>query len=42
MGVFIRYYVWGVLVKSFIREWVVVRKRLGGNILREGMFNYSW
>jgi len=32
LGVFIRYCVWSVLGKSFIRGLVQVRKRLGGNI----------
>jgi len=41
LGVFIRYCVWSVLGKSFIRGLVQVRKRLGGNIWGEGMFNNS-
>jgi len=37
LGVVIRYYVWGVLVRSFIGGWVGGRGRLGGSIWRGGM-----
>ena len=39
---FIRYYVWGVLERSFIIGWIVVKRKLGGSIWGGGMFNYSW
>ena len=37
--VFIRYCAWSVLGKGFIIGWMVVRKRLGGNIWGGGMFS---
>ena len=35
--VFIRYFAWSVWEGSFIIDWVVVRKRLGGSIWGGGM-----
>jgi len=32
LGVLIKYYVWDVLGKSFIRDLILVRKRLGGSM----------
>jgi hypothetical protein len=38
---FIRYFVWSVLVRSFIIGLVLVKRKLGGSIWGGGMFKIS-